>query len=301
MPTVAQLDRLKALLDKLTPLTGTQRGDVIKAQDWNDVVGSLIEVARAVLADDSTQTVPPHEHVDQVKASWLDPSLRNVVQNGGLSDPAAQAQLGDLRRTLDRVGARLDSAEQKTTEVGDRISAVTTNDLARQSEIAAVRQTVSNFGDRADEILGLRTTLQSVQTEVQTAITAAQRLVVNGQPVDFNAFDQRLKAVEQIGVSLRTPSGALLDATQLENRLTQLTNTLVTQAQLEDILSKRPANIPQATIDGLQQAPAREPQDRYRYRDGQPGGDVAGPDDGAAGGGRRDCREGRRGRTAGAA
>ena len=252
MPTVAQLDRLKALLDKLTPLAGTQRGDVIKAQDWNDVVSSLIEVARAVLADDSQQTVPPHDHVDQVKASWLDPSLRTVVQGGGLADPAAQGQLGLLRRTLDRLGTRLDTAEQKTGEVRDRISTVTTSDLARQSEIAAVRQTVSNFGDRADEILGLRSTLQSVQTDVQTALTVAQRLTVNGQPVDFNAYEQRIKAVEQIGVSLRTPSGALLDATQLENRLTQLTNTLVTQTQLDDILSKRPANIPQATIDGLQ-------------------------------------------------
>jgi predicted transcriptional regulator len=206
-----------------------------------------------VLADDSTQTVPPHEHVDQVKSSWLDPSLRNVIQGGGLSDPVAQGQLGELRRTLVRVTARLDTTEQKTGEVHDRITAVTTTDLARQSEIAAVRNTVSNFGDRADEVLGLRTTLESVRTDVQTAITAAQRLVVDGQPVDFNAFDQRLKSVEQIGVSLRTPSGALLDAAQLENRLTQLTNTLVTQAQLEDVLSHRPANIPQATIDGLQQ------------------------------------------------
>ena len=76
MPTVAQLDRLKALVDRLTPLTQIQRGELIRAQDWNDVVGTLLEVARAVLADEVTpQTVPPHEHPDQVKTSLARPCI----------------------------------------------------------------------------------------------------------------------------------------------------------------------------------------------------------------------------------
>ena len=93
MPTVAQLDRLKALVDRLTPLTQIQRGELIRAQDWNDVVGMLLEVARAVLAEDAAeQTVPPHEHPDQVKSSWLDPSLRAIMERGPLSDPAQNAR-----------------------------------------------------------------------------------------------------------------------------------------------------------------------------------------------------------------
>ena len=67
MPTVAELERLQALVGQLVPLAETQRGELIRAQDWNTVVGALIEVARATLSADATETVPPHEHPDQVR------------------------------------------------------------------------------------------------------------------------------------------------------------------------------------------------------------------------------------------
>src|SRR5262245_1523945 len=103
MPTVAELERLRALVERLTPLTQIQRGDLIRAQDWNDVVSALLDVARATLADNAADApVSAHEHPDQVKMSWLEPSLRALIERGPLSDPAATGKLDDLGRRLGR-------------------------------------------------------------------------------------------------------------------------------------------------------------------------------------------------------
>ena len=51
MPTVAELQRLDALVNHLTPLAQVAQGELIRAQDWNDVVGTVIELARAELDD----------------------------------------------------------------------------------------------------------------------------------------------------------------------------------------------------------------------------------------------------------
>ncbi len=252
MPTVAQLDRLNALVEKLTPLTKIQRGELIRAQDWNDVVGTLLEVTRAVLADDPVpQTVPPHEHPDQVKTSWLDPSLRAVVEGGGLSDPAQDARLGDLERRAGRLSDLLEKAQSDNAEVRNRVSEISTRDLTRQADITSVRRVVEGINARADDIQTLRATLASVQKDVQTAVSVGSRLQINGQPVDFGVIDQRIRSVEQLRDRLTTPAGDLLDAAQLEGRLTALTNTLVTQQQLDDALKTRQVNVSPDVLNGL--------------------------------------------------
>jgi len=252
MPTVAQLDQLKALVERLAPLASIGPGELIKAQAWNDVVGSVIAIARAVLAQDATTVVAPHDHVDQVKLAWLDPTVRGIVERGPIADPATEGRLGEIERNIARASTQIDKLDQNTKEVRDRVAAVSTRDLARQSDVANLRSTVGGLSDSKDDVLALRTTLQSVQKDVQTALTVGQKLTVNGQPVDMAVIDQRIKNVEQLQTRLRTPAGDLLDATQLENRLTQLTNTLVSQKQLEDFFNSHPPKLPQATLDNIQ-------------------------------------------------
>jgi hypothetical protein len=250
MPTVAQLERLQALVDRLTPLAQTRRGELIRADDWNALVGTVLEVARAVLAEDAAPaTVPPHEHPDQVKIAWLDPVLRTQVERGPLADPAASARLADLERRGARLTERLDQIQVDATEVRNRVTEVTTRDLVRQSEVTSVRRTVEAINDRRDDVQALRQTLQSVERDVATAVSLGARLTVDGQPVDMAAVLQRLRGVEQVRDRLTLPTGALLDAAAVETRLTELTNTLVTQQQLDEVLRGRTGDIPQEFLD----------------------------------------------------
>lgn len=253
MPTVAELERLRALIERLTPLTSVQRGELIRAQDWNQVVDAVLEVARAALAEgEHHASVPVHEHPDQVKISWLEPALRALIERGPLSDPAAAGKLEDLGRRAARLSDLLTKVEENARETRTRVADVAARDLARQSEITAVRRTVEAIDARRDDMQALRASLDSIRADVQTAVDVASRLRIDDEPVDMSVIDQRIRSVEELRARLQLPTGELLDAQRLETRLTDLTNTLVTQEQLDQVLRERPVEVPDAAVADLQ-------------------------------------------------
>ena len=88
MPTAEHLAQLQTLLNQLLPIAQTRPGELIRADDWNTLVGSVMSLARTLLQQDEAAAVPPHDHLDQVTADWLVPSLRDQLQRGPLADPA---------------------------------------------------------------------------------------------------------------------------------------------------------------------------------------------------------------------
>jgi F0F1-type ATP synthase membrane subunit b/b' len=251
MPTVAELERLQALISRLTPLSQRQRGELIQSQDWNTLVGTVIEVARAALAESAHEAVPPHEHPDQVKLAWLDPRLRTLIERGPLSDPSATAKLSELDRRINRVPTQLSDVQNTLQDFRDQVNAVVSRDLQRESDLTVVRRRVEGLPNTQDDILTLRQDLSGIRTNVQRVLDLSDSLTVNGQPVDFSALTNRLNSLESLREQLRTPSGEFLDATRLEQRLTELTNTLVTEAELDAALNSRPGRISDAQIADL--------------------------------------------------
>ncbi len=252
MPTVADLERLNALTTRLVPLGGAAQGEVIKAEDWNTLVNALVEIGRVVLGEDHEVIPAPHEHPDQVTTGWLDPSLRALIERGPLSDPAMETRLQALEQRVDRLAARIETLIGSVGEVRDRVTDVTTRDLVRQSEITTVRRVVDGLGDSRESVLELRKTLGLLQKDVTTAVTVGQRLTVDGQPIDFNAFVERLDRADALSERLTGPTGEIFDARAFENRLAELTNTLVTQDTLDAALETVRTRIPTDELAGIE-------------------------------------------------
>ena len=114
-----------------------------------------------------------------------------------------------------------------------------------------MRRTVEAINARRDDIQALRVSLDSIRADVQTAVDVASRLQLNGQLVDIAVLDQRIRSVEELRTRLQLPTGELLDAPRLEARLTELTNTLVTQEQLDQVLRDRPVDVPGSVVADL--------------------------------------------------
>jgi len=159
--------------------------------------------------------------------------------------------VAELDRLLVGVASRIDAMTQTIQEVRENIADVSTRDLVRESAITKVQRVVENVSGVREDVLTLRQTLGSIQQQVKVAVDVGSRLTIEGQPADLEAVGQRLKAVEQLRDRLRTPSGDLLDASALERRLTQLTNTLVTEEELDSALRTRPGVIPTEQITSL--------------------------------------------------
>lgn len=243
MATVAEIDRIEALKKRLFALGKARRGDLILAQQWNDLVDVVTVLADEILASGVGDHVPPHEHPDQVKVSWLSPTLRSLFEKGPLADPGAVNRVNEVEGRVRAVTGDLDKLRETLNVARDRVTELSTRDLVRESEASEVRLMVGSLSERRDDVLELRKTLGSISEKVDKAVEASSKLVIGGQPVDMNVLDKRIADVEAFREGFRGPGRVLLDAVQFETRLATLQNKLVTQEQLEKALKDRPTEL----------------------------------------------------------
>ncbi|TDE92441.1 hypothetical protein EXU48_12790 [Occultella glacieicola] len=246
MTTVAEIERLKALVDRLLPLADRRLGDLITADDWNTVVGALLEVARAVVEDEGGE-VGPHEHPDQVTLGWLHPQLRALIERGPLDDPVAVARVSALERGVTAAQLRLDTVALDVRGVRTVAGRVETSDLERESSITQLSRKVNVLGGAQEEISALRGTLDTLRGDLTRVATFADSFA-NVTPGEV------LGAVRDVGhltERLTTPTGALLDVAEIERRLTVLATTLVTEDELTAALENVRPDLPDGVLDGL--------------------------------------------------
>jgi len=238
--TVEQLERVKALVDRLLPLAGRGRGQVISAADWNTVVGALIEVARSVIDDSGERVVAPHDHPDQVSAGWLDPRLRAAVERGPLADPVATARIGAVERGVLAAEQRIDTALSDLREIRTAASRVEASDLDRQATVTRLTRKVDGLADARDDVTALRDSLDVLRTDLNT-VSAFANGMADVSPAELR---EGLRRGEELRTRLTTSSGALLDAAEIERRLTVLANTVVTEDELTAQLSDLRLQVP---------------------------------------------------------
>ncbi|GAA2152640.1 hypothetical protein FHX52_0802 [Humibacillus xanthopallidus] len=250
MPTAAEIERLDALIGRLVPLSSKQRGELIAADDWNLLVGALIEVGRAALgARGADEAVPPHEHPDQVGIGWLDPRVRQLVTGGGVKDPAVETEFLKIRRDITTLTTRVDRVGTDVDQSRVRIDEVATNDLVRESLLNTLNRKVLGAADDRGDIADLRGTLRTLRTEVGRAVEVGARLERDGEPIDVPGMVDRLVAVEVLRDRLTRPDGELLDASALEIRLGKLQSGLVTQDELTNAIDDVRHDLPTGGIE----------------------------------------------------
>ena len=252
MPTPEDLQRLRGLLNQLNSIGNVQRGELIRAEDWNALVEAVSNVAQAVLAAEATETVPPHEHPDQVSSGWLSPQLREVFERGPLADPATQQRLLEVEQGLRRLSERLDDSRNRVDEFRGRLTDIVTRDIEREAAVTGVRRAVEGVIDPRPDLLNIRNTLASVQREMGSVLQAASRLTVNGQVVDLGNVVNRVGQLEGLRDRLRLANGQELDGAAFEQRLAEVTTRTVSQQQLDDAIRTRPTQVPTEVLSGIE-------------------------------------------------
>lgn len=239
MSTVFELERLRALVERLRPLASVQRGDVIRADNWNVVVESLIELARAVTSLESEGSVPPHDHPSEVSINWLDDKLRSLLERGPLSDPVAVTRVTQVEQRASQLSGDLASVDDKIKGLRERLDEAITRDLVRENSVVRVTKKVDGIADTREDVLSLRQTMDTIRVDLTDVIDLRGRLQVNGRPVDMQSFNTRMVELERLRERLTMPNGQLLDAITVEQRLREVENKFIRRDELDDILGGR--------------------------------------------------------------
>jgi hypothetical protein len=255
--SVAEIERLAALVERLLPLAAKGHGEVIAAQDWNTVVGAVLEVARAVVGQGAGDDVAPHDHPDQVTLGWLEPSVRALIERGPLDDPVAVRRIGAVERGVASTQERLDALAAELRTVRAATGRVEVADLGREATLTRLSRKVDGLGDAREDVTAVRRTLDVLRTDVTSVASFAEGF----RGVEPAAVVQGLRQVEDLRTRLTTPTGALLDAAEVERRLTELRTTLVTEEELTEALGGVRVTLPddlRTTLVEQSRAAARE-------------------------------------------
>lgn len=235
MPTVADLERLAALVANLRGINDKQRGELIEADAWNKLVTAVIDIGRATI-DDVSDQVAPHKHNDQVTLDWLEPKLRATILEGG--NPANAAQLGKLARQLSKFSATLDAFDDRLNKIQSDVSGVATRDVEREASVGTALRKIDGVFDAREDVASLRGSLQLIDAQVRSASDLSTRLQdENGEDIDFAGLTQRVNSLEGLETRLNLPQGGSFDAETYARDLAQLRAELVTEEELRESLA----------------------------------------------------------------
>lgn len=252
MAPPADPGQVAALVKRLTPLSQTERGELIRAQDWNVVVGAIVQLAQTLLATGAETSVPPHQHAGQVKAEWLEPGLKTLVERGPLADPDEVGRLRAAERDLVALRASVDGLRAEITELRVRLGEFSGRDVTRAGQMQSVALKLAAVDAVRDDVGVVRTSLAAVQESVNVAITVGQKLTVDGAAVDMPAVVGRIAALEGFRGGLTSPTGQPLDLAAIDDRIAAKTGTLVSHDDLGTILDQRPVVVPPDQLQAIQ-------------------------------------------------
>lgn len=249
MPTVADLERLEALVANLRGINDKQRGELIEAEAWNRLVTAVIDIGRATI-DDASDAVPAHRHTDQVSLEWLDPKLRATILEGG--NAASSAQLDKLQRQLSKFSAALDDFSDRLNRIQADVSGVATRDVEREATVGTALRRLDGVFDAREDVASLRGSLQLIEGQVRTAADLSTRLQDdNGEEIDFGGLTRRITSLEGLETRLTLPQGGSFDAETYARDLAQLRAELVTEEELRETIDNIESNFSDDLRGGL--------------------------------------------------
>lgn len=235
MATIADLERLEALVANLRTLAGKQRGELIEAEAWNRLVTAVIDIGRATI-EDASDEVAGHKHNDQVSLEWLEPRLRAQILEGG-ANPASAAQIGKLERQLAKFGQAIDELGDRLNRIQADVSGVATRDVERETSVGTALRKLDGVFDAREDVASLRGSLRVIEGQVRTAVDLSSRLQDDtGEDIDFTSLAKRVTSLEAIDQRLTLPDGNSFNADGYARDLAQLRADLVTEAELEEAL-----------------------------------------------------------------
>lgn len=225
------LDQIARIVDTLEPLADATPGEPVRAEDWNAVVASVVDLARVALTRERTideslaagYAPAGHQHLGAVALGWLDPVARDLVEGGRSQRADLAAELDRTRRDLVTVQTENRALTERVAALERRLSTLDDRDFDRSQRLDRLGGAVDTIGETETSLADLRRTFAAVDERVGEALALRDELVdVTGQRLDLAALRSDVDALNEIGERLRTADGSVVEIRAFEQRLAQV-------------------------------------------------------------------------------
>jgi len=243
MASSAELNRLNALIIRLVPLTKASPGKLVRADDWNTIVSTLIEVGRAIYAETESQEVPAHNHLDEVSISWLDSALSKRLNGGALSDPIQAGKFSALERKMAQLGKQIGRLKLDIQNALGEVDRIATRDLSREKVLQGLDLRVDGLRDAREDVGELRLTLQGLNQQITTVQTIGDQLRgPTGSIIDVSSLSQQVNELSTLREQLKDANGEILTGIGIDQKIAEALNKLGAKNDLNDAATPQPGN-----------------------------------------------------------
>lgn len=233
MSDTNQLERIKALADRLTPLADKQRGMRIEAEQWN----TMVEVLRGILDIDRTQenvvtnvireecAPKEHEHVGQAGLDWLDAETRERLTGAG--GAFSRSALDDVNKKIEALAQEVRRLARAVEEQQKALDRFGVNQIDWRKELFQVRDRFQGFEDVRVSVANLDKQVGGISRNVDEVLKLRGSLTDGqGKPIDFVKMQGQLDEVKTLRAALARDDGTLIRPKELETQVKGL-NDLV--------------------------------------------------------------------------
>ncbi len=235
---VETLEQIARIVDSLEPLADATAGEPVRADEWNTVVESVVELARIVLARERTveeslaadYALAIHEHRGAVDLGWMDPVTRDLLEGGRAQRADILSELGRARRDLDALRAETASLAESVAALERRLGMLDDRDFDRGQRLDRLGGAVDSIGEQEASITDLRRTFAQVDVRVGEALALREELIdENGQRIDLAALRSDVTRIGRLQENLRTSDGNVVQIRDFERRLAQVEERVETR------------------------------------------------------------------------
>ncbi len=222
--------RVATIVDGLAPLADATAGEPVRADEWNALVGAVIDLARIALAGaqatnvrlDAHFAAADHEHLGAVGPTWLDATAREQLE-GFRGRLDVEQDLALSRRTVVELSTRVDRLSADVESLRRQLLSVEDNDLGRLRRLDRVANTVEALSQQDADVREIRSTLHGLRTQVGMALSLRSQLSdVEGNPIDLVAMRAAVNGLSADRARLLDAAGDVVDARRVEQRLALL-------------------------------------------------------------------------------
>lgn len=226
--SVETLDRLAAIVDKLTPLGAAGPGEPVRAADWNSVVAAVQDLAKVAIARERTAeellaakfAKAEHGHEGAANLAWFDAETRSLIEGDRSQRADLAAELKRTQRDLQQVLTSVDGLRQELDAVKRQIDEVDDRDRDRLRSVDKLAGRVEGLSDNTTSIADLRSSLGTIDTRVGEALAFRDELVdPQGQPVDIAVLRTDVTDLLGLRENLKAADGSLVEYRDFERRL----------------------------------------------------------------------------------
>ena len=225
------LEQISRIVDTLEPLGDATPGEPVRADEWNAVVTSVLDLARIALSRERTvdealsARFAPADHVHQgaVGLDWLDPVSRDLVEGGRTQRADLVAELQRTRRDLDALRSETATLRDRVAGLERRVTTLDDRDFDRSQRLDRLGGAVDVIGETETSLADLRRTFASVDDRVGEALALRDELVdADGQRIDLDQLRRQVGELADVREQLRTADGSVVEIRAFEQRLARV-------------------------------------------------------------------------------